>query len=272
MPELPEVETVKRGLNEHLPGLSIQEVSVFSPGILKNEAPETFRLRILGDCFVHVDRKGKYLLLYLASDQVILIHLRMTGNLYYVPPEHPREKHLRLLFLLDSGEELRFVDQRRFGEVYLILASQIPEFPPLKKLGMEPLDPSFTLSRFQEMLQGSQRGIKQFLLDQTKIAGIGNIYADEALFLAGIRPTRKANSLSSQEIYKLFQAIREVLLRSIAAQGRTFSHYHNAQGEPGDYQPLIHDHQKEFCPLCGGPIEYVKVGQRGTFYCPRCQK
>lgn len=272
MPELPEVETIKRGLNEHLPGLSIQEVSVYFPGILKNESPENFRLRILGDCFVQVGRKGKYLLLYLASDQVILIHLRMTGNLYYTSHNHPREKHLHLLFLLDSGEELRFVDQRKFGEVYLLLASQISNFAPLKKLGVEPLDLSFSPSQLQALLQSSQRGIKQFLLDQAKIAGIGNIYADEALFLAGIKPTRKACSLSYEEVHRLFQAIREVLLRSIAAQGRTFSHYRNAQGEPGDYQPLIHDSKKRFCPFCGGPIEYIKVAQRGTFYCPRCQK
>ncbi|MCR4433399.1 MAG: bifunctional DNA-formamidopyrimidine glycosylase/DNA-(apurinic or apyrimidinic site) lyase [Coprothermobacterota bacterium] len=272
MPELPEVETIRRGLNEHLPGLSIEEIEVFFPGILKNESPDNFRLRLLRDCFVQVDRKGKYLLLYLASDQVIVIHLRMTGNLYYTTPNYPKEKHLHLLFILDSKEELRFVDQRKFGEVYLILASQVQDFPPLKKLGLEPFNSSLSLYKFEEMLKNSKRPIKQFLLDQTKIAGIGNIYADEALFLAKVMPTRKADSLSREEIRRLFRAIREVLKKSIKAQGRTFSNYRNARGEAGDYQPLVHDRERKFCPFCGTPIEYTRVSQRGTFFCPKCQK
>ncbi|MCR4429159.1 MAG: DNA-formamidopyrimidine glycosylase [Caldiserica bacterium] len=272
MPELPEVETIKRGLDEGLRGVSILEIEVLHPGVLKNQSPEAFRLRLLGDSFIKVERRGKFLLLFLHSGQVILIHLRMTGNLFLSDPDSPRQKHLHLLFRLDNGEDLRLVDQRKFGEVHLIFASQVPEYPPLKKLGVEPFDPSFSPENLFSILKGSKRGIKQLLLDQTKISGIGNIYADEALFCAKIHPSREANSLSFEEARRLFSSIREVLNRSIQAQGRTFSNYLNARGEPGDYQPLVHDAKKEYCPYCGTPIEHRKLFGRGTFYCPKCQK
>jgi len=272
MPELPEVETIKRGLNDFLPGLMIQEMEVIFPGVIKNESPENFRLRLLGDRFLCVDRRGKYLLIYMASDQVIVIHLRMTGNLYHTNPERPREKHLHLVVHLDNNEELRFADQRKFGEIYLIIAPQLSSFPPIRKLGVEPLSSAFTVALLENMLKSSKKPIKQFLLDQQKIAGIGNIYADEALFLARVLPDRKASSLTSGETRKLRRAIRVVLSRSIEAQGRTFSNYRNAEGEAGDYQPLIHDENKKICPVCGGLIERSKISHRGTYYCPRCQK
>ncbi len=272
MPELPEVETIRRGLEEGLRGLSILEVEAFYPKVIKNESPEGFRSRVLGNSFLSVDRKGKYLLLNLDSGQVIVVHLRMTGNLVLSRANSPRQKHLHLLFHLSNGEELRLVDQRKFGEVHLIYSSQVPAYPPLKKLGMDPFDPSFNTKRFEEILKKSSRGIKQVLLDQTKVAGIGNIYADEALFLAKIHPTRRANSLTCKEISKLLFSIREVLARSIQAQGRTFSNYLNARGEPGDYHPLVHDRNVKNCPCCGKPIEHQKIQGRGTFFCPKCQK
>lgn len=272
MPELPEVETVRRGLDEGLRFLSILEVEVLYPKVIKNQSPEGFRSMVLGNSFLSVGRRGKYILLNLDSDQVILVHLRMTGNLFLSKPELPRQKHLHLLFGLSDGEELRLVDQRKFGEVHLVFSFQVPEYPPLKKLGIDPFDPSFNPERFGEILKKSSRGIKQLLLDQTKVAGIGNIYADEALFLARINPIRSANSLTPGEIRRLFLSIREVLTRSIQAQGRTFSNYLNARGEPGDYQPLVHDRNKKTCPRCGNPIEHRKIFGRGTFYCPSCQK
>lgn len=272
MPELPEVETIRRELSDTVCGKQISKVELLWPQVVKNLPPEEFSLRLKGDRFRQVERRGKYLLLRLESGQVLVIHLRMTGKITYLTPGVPREKHTHLIFHLKGRHELRFVDQRKFGEVHLLLDSQLSSFPPLKKLGAEPLSREFDQQTLSGMLKHSDRKLKEFLLDQTKVAGIGNIYADEALFLARLSPLRLCSSLLPTEVKRLYRAIRSVLARSIRDQGRTFSHYRTVKGEKGDYHPLIHDDKLELCSRCLNPIKRARVGGRGTYYCPNCQK
>ncbi len=272
MPELPEVETICRELNDTICGKQILRVEFLWPQVVKNLSPEEFSLRLKNDRFHGAERRGKYLLLRLDSGQVLVMHLRMTGKILYLTPGVPREKHTHLVFHLKGRRELRFIDQRKFGEIHLLLDSELSSFPPLKKLGPEPLSPEFNLKFLTELLKRSERKLKEFLLDQTKVAGIGNIYADEALFLARLSPLRSSSSLRLAEVKRLYQAIRSVLARSIRFQGRTFSHYRTVRGEKGDYRPLIHDDKLQLCPRCLIPVQRARVGGRGTYYCPNCQK
>lgn len=272
MPELPEVETIRLGLQQSLVGKEITGVEVFWPGVLKNLPPDDFHLRVVGDRFQSIERRGKFLLLHLVSGQTLVVHLRMTGSLIICKSKTPRPKHTHIVLNLGKRQELHFTDQRKFGEWHLLLPPELARFPGLGKLGLEPLDSTFTVKELTRILAKSTRKVKDILLDQTKIAGLGNIYADEALFLALIKPTKPANSLDRIEIVRLHAGIRRVLKASIRAQGRTFSHYRNAMGEKGDYQPLVHSSNSGHCPRCGQPIEKTRVGGRGTYFCSRCQR
>ncbi|MCX5975328.1 MAG: bifunctional DNA-formamidopyrimidine glycosylase/DNA-(apurinic or apyrimidinic site) lyase [Coprothermobacterota bacterium] len=272
MPELPEVETICRGLQQGLPGCRVKRVEVCWAGCLKNLPADQFQSRLEGCTFQEVRRRGKYLLLQLEDGQTLVVHLRMTGGFSLCPAEEPLRLHTHWWAELEDGRRLRFRDPRKFGLIYLLAPGQIESFPPLGKLGPEPLSSSFTVSCLTRLLAGSRRRVKETLLDQSKVAGIGNIYADEALFLAKVRPTRPANSLRPAEVQRLRRGIRLVLENSICSQGRSFSDYCQVNGSQGDYAPLIHDAGSSLCPSCGGAIEKIRLGGRGTYYCPRCQR
>jgi formamidopyrimidine-DNA glycosylase len=272
VPELPEVETIRRGLQEALPGKRIRSVEVAWAGVLKNLSPYEFEARLIGRVFRHVGRRGKYLLLHVEGAQLLVVHLRMTGGFSLCPPEEPRRNHTHWVLGLDDGRELRFRDPRKFGLVYLLEEDRLASFPPLAGLGPEPLSRSFSTPYLARVLSRSSRKVKEVLLDQTKIAGVGNIYADEALFLARVHPARLADSLRPSEVLRLRRGIQQVLTHSIQAQGRSFSDYCQLNGEEGDYHPLVHDNISSLCPHCGNPLEKIRVGGRGTYFCSRCQR
>jgi len=217
-----------------------------------------------------VSRRGKFILIDLNQGETLIIHLRMSGHLAVVEATSSLDKHSHTIFELDNKLELRFRDTRKFGRVYLVRNPQ----EVLGELGPEPLDIAFSIEVLQEILSGRKRTLKPFLLDQTMVAGIGNIYADEALFHAGLQPTRRTDSLTSDEIAALHTGIQEVLQQGIAREGASFSTYIKPDGQKGDMQNAVQVFRRtgKRCYRCGGVIKRLIVGGRGTHFCPSCQK
>ncbi len=270
MPELPEVETVVRGLREPLVGRRIETVWYDREKVIATPSAEQFTARIKGQTVRAINRRAKYILCELDHD-ILAIHLKMTGRLFVAAPENqpPEDRWVRLRFGLDNGEELCFSDSRRFGRVYL--GANISEFTPL--LGPEPLEDDFTPAVLQQQLKGRSKLIKALLLDQSFVAGVGNIYADEALHRAGIHPQRTSDSLSSAEVERLYGTIRDVLNKGIERQGASINWYRQPDGSKGQAQDnfLVYDREGEPCFTCGKPIVKIRVAQRGTHFCPDCQ-
>ncbi len=271
MPELPEVETVVRGLRAPLIGRCFTDVWIAWDDMIVAPAVEEFRLRIVGQEIQDIRRRGKYLVFTLAGGDYLLIHLKMSGWLRVEPAGKKGHKHDRIVFGLDDGQELRFNNMRKFGRVYLVEdADQV-----LGRLGPEPLDDDFTPQLLTTLLARRSGALKPLLLNQGFVAGLGNIYADEALFVAGLHPQRRANTLTNEEIERLHQAIRRVLRRGIEEQGTTFDGlYRKTDGEPGQHQDnlMVFRRNGGPCPRCGETIQRIVVGGRGTHFCPRCQK
>ncbi|WP_003543979.1 bifunctional DNA-formamidopyrimidine glycosylase/DNA-(apurinic or apyrimidinic site) lyase [Desulfotomaculum nigrificans] len=275
MPELPEVETVVRSLEKHLAGLTITAVDVFMPKVIRSPKPEVFAERIVGKQLQKkLGRRGKYLLLHLSDGLTLVVHLRMTGRLVYCDAETPVEKHTHVIFHLDNGKQLRFTDQRQFGRMQLVPTSEVNELSGIKDLGPEPLDESFTRDFLKKEIRRRRTRIKPLLLDQCFIAGLGNIYADEALFRARVHPERIASDLSPREIARLHKAIVEVIAGGIKHRGTTFRDYVDGEGRAGSYQQHLKVYNRENlpCPHCGKPIARIKVAGRSSYYCPCCQK
>lgn len=277
MPELPEVETVKRSLENKIRGKTVQSMEFLVPGIIKRPSPEEFCSAFQGETFQGMGRRGKYLLFYLNSGKILVVHLRMTGQLIYCPPDHPQEKHLCLVFVLEDKQtgdisHLRYLDIRRFGCFYLLGPGE--SLPGVAKLGPEPLGEEFTLEYLKKALGNKKGKVKALLLDQELIAGIGNIYADEVLFRAGIFPEKPGLSLTEEEFTRLYQVIPEVLEESINKRGTTISDYLDSEGKKGDFQNYlqIYGRPGEACTKCGNLIQKTRVGGRSTCFCPHCQK
>ncbi|MGA7673264.1 MAG: DNA-formamidopyrimidine glycosylase [Nitrolancea sp.] len=273
MPELPEVETVRRNLQTLVVGATIRDVELSQfTGCIAHPAPDEFVARLRGQTIAGTGRRGKNLFLLLDTGDAVAIHLRMTGDLTVVTPDEPRGKHHHLAFLLDDGRELRFSDTRKFGRLRLLTP---PEFETFKtKVGPEPLDDELTPQRFCEMLQSRGRAIKPLIMDQAFLAGVGNIYADEALYAARIHPLRAARSLSFDEASRLLHAIRIAFLDALGRGGTTIRDYRNGLGERGENQEYLQIYslnEGDPCPRCGTPINRIVAGQRGTRFCPQCQ-
>ncbi len=270
MPELPEVETVVRGLREPLVGRRIDSVWYDREKVIQTPSAEQFSARITGQTVQAITRRAKYILCELDHD-ILAIHLKMTGRLFVAAPENqpPEDRWVRLRLGLDNGEELCFSDSRRFGRVYL--AGSIDEITP--QLGPEPLEADFTTAVLSQQLKGRSKLIKSLLLDQSFIAGVGNIYADEALHRAGIHPQRSADSLTAAEVDCLYGTIRDVLNEGIEHQGASINWYRKPDGTKGQSQDhfYVYDREGEPCLNCGTPIVKIRVAQRGTHYCPQCQ-
>jgi formamidopyrimidine-DNA glycosylase len=273
MPELPEVETYVRELEPSLLGRSVIAVQVYWPRIIAAPSALDFVTRIVGQRFVRFGRRAKYMLLGLSSDTLI-VHLRMTGRLNVVPAGTGPDKHTHIVMALDSGQDLHYQDTRKFGRLWLV---DDPEFV-LSKLSVEPLSADFTADRLAACLAQRSASIKALLLDQRIAAGVGNIYADEALFLAGIHPVRAGGSLSWEEAAKLRNAVQTVLQRGIEHNGSSLGdsilvNYRRADGKQGGFQEefQVYSRQGKACLRCGERIEKMVVAQRGTHFCPRCQ-
>jgi formamidopyrimidine-DNA glycosylase len=277
MPELPEVETVCRGLNKLTLAQPILNAEVLLERTLAYPDDTTiFVTEIAGKAIAQWQRRGKYLLACLEKEQGYLgVHLRMTGQLLWVDKDTPLPKHTRLRWFFPDNQELRFVDTRTFGKVWWIPPSQSPEalISGLNSLGVEPLSAEFTPDYLQAKLKLSGRSIKTFLLDQTIIAGIGNIYADEALFKSSILPHTSCRLLKPSHITRLHTAIQEVLTTAINAGGTTFSDFLQVTGVNGNYGGMawVYGRFQQPCRVCGSLVERIKLGGRSSHFCPRCQ-
>lgn len=266
MPELPEVETIKRELEKAILGKKITEVCVHNPKLIRGLSADKFRKGLSGAAFQHILRKGKVLILELSNGKSLVIHLKMTGQLIY-PGDGEKT---RVSFHLSDGKTLDFNDQRLFAELRLF--DDWRTFKFIQGLGPEPF--ALEINRFKEMLSSKRTKIKPLLLDQTFISGIGNLYAAEALFRARIHPERPAMSLSDKEKEVLLQEIKDTLLEAIQHKGSSVDQYVQLSGRPGDYARYhkVYDRAGEPCLSCKNPIKRISLGGRGTYFCPKCQK
>lgn len=271
MPELPEVETVRAYIAEHAVEKRIENVRLLLPRLVKNALPEEFCRRLTGQTISAVSRKGKYLLLRCSGGPSLLVHLRMTGSLIY-QEEYEEIRGQRIIFALNEGYIL-YRDVRTLGCLWLVPPEGPTGISGYDSLGPDGNSNEFTLSYLQESLQSSKRSVKSFLLDQTCVAGLGNIYADEALFLAGVRPQRRCCDISPDECRRLHEAIGVVLRQGLAHGGTTIRDFISGNGQEGSNQAFLQVYGKEGtpCPRCGHTIIYTKFAGRGTHYCPHCQ-
>lgn len=268
MPELPEVETIKRDLETKIVGLCFTGATLHWPRMLQNMTPDDFRRRLSSQCIKGLKRRGKYLIFRLSSGDALILHLRMSGSLR-LDNDCYSDPYIRAVFDFDNGSKLYFRDPRKFGMIWLVE----DEEQVIGKLGPEPLDTCFTAKELQSILKKHAAPIKAVLCDQTVIAGIGNMYADEALFDAGIHPERQANSLSRNEIIRLHRAIATVLTQAIESGGASISDYTRPDGKAGEAQfvfNVAHQLGKK-CPRCSSSIERIPIRKRGSYFCPKCQ-
>jgi formamidopyrimidine-DNA glycosylase len=275
MPELPEVQTVVNDLNAAgLIGIPITAVRVFWPRTIAEPASRLFCRRIKGQKFIGIRRRGKYLIFEIADGHTMLLHLRMSGRLHLVSTSVPRNKHEHVIFSFVDGRQLRFHDTRKFGRLHLIKDPK----RILDRLGPEPLASGFTAKTLTEGLKHRKRLLKPLLLDQTFIAGLGNIYVDEALWEAKLHPCRPAASLSTSEVKVLHRTIRRVLKRGLKNLGTTLGtgkgNFYSVANRRGRNKDLLKIFRRTDlpCPRCKFPIERIIVGQRSTHICPKCQK
>jgi formamidopyrimidine-DNA glycosylase len=287
MPELPEVETVCRQLEPELEGRRIERLEVLDARWCRPMAPKVLERAVEGSTIEGLGRRGKYLLLALEGERTLVMHLRMTGNLVLVEGESKldpsdgrrlyeaerstSERHLRARITLDDGREVWFTDPRRFGEAFLIDNANLDE--RFAKLGVEPLSADFTPEALGEMAAGRTVPLKSFLLDQSGVAGVGNIYADEALFRARLHPLSPAGSMKPEHQEALRDAVIAALEAGIVGGGASIDDYRDGRGEKGTMQDefLVHTREGEPCPRCGETIVRIVVSGRSTYYCPSCQ-
>jgi len=271
MPELPEVETTRRGLLPHLVGRRVRGVRVRNPN-LRWPVPGSLARRLRGEEIRGIRRRAKYLLVDLDSGH-LLVHLGMSGRLTLVPNGTPPRKHDHVDIELDGPRTLRFTDPRRFGTI-LWLEHPAENHALLRNLGLEPLEPGFTGEALHRKARGRKVSVKQFLMNGGIVTGVGNIYASEALFRAGIHPTRSAGRISRERWDRLAESVRATLNRAIEAGGTTLRDFAGADGQLGHFQLqcAVYGREGKPCPRCGAKIRAIRQGQRSTFFCPRCQK
>ncbi|HXN39141.1 MAG TPA: bifunctional DNA-formamidopyrimidine glycosylase/DNA-(apurinic or apyrimidinic site) lyase [Solirubrobacteraceae bacterium] len=271
MPELPEVETIRRQLAPLVEGRTLREVEILDPRWSRPLAPAQLAAALTGRRVKRLGRRGKYLLWTLAGDVYLAQHLRMTGSVLADPDPEPA--HTRVRILLSRGRRLAIVDPRRFGTGELLLGSDAMESFFAARLGLEPFDERFTAEHLRTLARGSTAPIKALLLDQRKVAGVGNIYADEALFRAGIHPRRPAGRLTGAQHSRLREAVVEALQAGIDARGATIDDFRHVDGVRGSFQDqfLVYGRAGEPCARCGAPVVKMVVAGRGTYVCERCQ-
>jgi formamidopyrimidine-DNA glycosylase len=288
MPELPEVETICRQLEPEIEGRRIEQLEIQDPRWCRPAPPAELEKAVAGRMIKSLGRRGKYLLLALDGEKTLVMHLRMTGNLVlgegedrldpsegmrlYESERSTSERHLRARFLLDDGRELWFTDPRRFGEARLLEDNELDGYFA-SRLGIEPLSNAFTPAALGEIAAGRTAPLKSFLLDQKGIAGVGNIYADEALFRARLHPLSPAGSMAPEHLEALRDAVVAALEAGIDGGGASIDDYRDGRGERGRMQDefLVHTREGEPCPRCDGTIERIVVAGRSTYFCPACQ-
>ena len=269
MPELPEVETVKNTLKKQVLNKKIKLASVYWDNIIAFPEIDEFKEKIKNQKINDILRRGKFLMFEL-DDYFLLSHLRMEGKYFIRKKGDERNKHEHIIFLFTDDSELRYHDTRKFGKMYLIKKKEVYDKKPLNELGLEPWDDNLTKEYLKNKL--GKKPIKTELLDQSIITGIGNIYADEILFLSKIYPEKESNKLTDKNLEDIIKYTRDVLEKAIKLGGTTVKSYTSAEGVHGMFQTELLVHTKEICPICNSKIVKIKVGGRGTYFCPKCQK
>jgi len=274
MPELPEVETVRRQLEPVLTGRLFERVRIDDPRLTRPLDREEVGRELEGERVERVDRRGKYLIVRFGSGRALLIHLRMTGSLLHTAAgKLPDDPHRRAVITLDDGSDVAYRDVRRFGTWLLLEPDEVEAYVDAR-VGREPLDEAYAAKHLAERLHGRRAPVKAAILDQRTVAGVGNIYADEALWWARIHPLTPAADLEPRKVRALHRALRRALERGIARQGSTLRDYRTPAGESGTMQDefRVYGRGGEPCPRCGTPIDKIRVAGRGTWYCPSCQR
>jgi formamidopyrimidine-DNA glycosylase len=273
MPELPEVETICRGLRPHIEGRRIREVLV-TERRLRNVVDELLPARLTGKRIVGVNRRAKYILISLEGKVIWLFHLGMSGKLIHVDPLTPRQKHDHIIVSLDSGQQLRYHDPRRFGLCLLAEEGELETLPQLCRLGPDPFDAGFDGNYLHSISRKSERRVRDLLLDQQVVAGVGNIYANEILSRVGVRPTTRSFRLTREKTGQIAVTTREVLEEAIRWCGTSFSDYRDADDKFGEFQNhlRVYDRDGKRCRKCPSVIKRVALGNRSAFYCPSCQR
>jgi formamidopyrimidine-DNA glycosylase len=272
MPELPEVETVVRELNQALPGQRVRSVEVFRKDALGAVTPKAFAAALSGRQFGTVGRHGKFLLFRLQPEGYLIAHLRMTGKFIISPPLAKPDPHHRVWFHLENGKTLVFQDMRCFGTLHYV--DRLDESSSLAKLGVDPYAPEFSADWLAARLKESRTPLKHWLMDQKHIAGIGNIYASEVLFRTGLSPRKPSHRVTAQQAQALHKNIRAILDQAILKNGTTISDFRRVDEKLGEFQRFLKVYGKEHepCPKCGQLIKRIRQQQRSTFYCTTCQK
>jgi len=274
MPELPEVETVKRGLEMVLIGKKIKDIQIFYPRIIRTPQDiEQFKFLLIGQMIESMGRKGKYLLFHL-TNYTLVSHLRMEGKYNYTKdPNEPFDQHTHILFTFTDGTQLRYRDVRKFGTMDVVPNEKVMELEAIRKLGQEPIDPEFDQIQFRKQVQQRTAPIKQILLNQEIVSGLGNIYVDDSLALSKIHPQRTGKSLTNKEINTLIAAMKSVLEKAIEKGGSTIRTFETFYGRGSMQEHLIvYGRTEQPCIFCGTPIEKIRVAGRGTHFCSKCQK
>ena len=274
MPELPEVETIRRGLAARLIGQQITGIRVRQPRLRHLVDTPALQKYAVGCTIERVERRAKYLLVHLHPDHVLLLHLGMTGRLWAGPPAQHDAPHDHVIFQLGAELELRFHDTRRFGMCFLTTQADLPQHPCLRHLGPEPLSPAFSASYLLERARGLRKPVKNFLMDAAVVVGVGNIYASESLFLAGIRPTREVGRLRQAHWQRICTSVQQVLQAAIDNHGTTLSDYVDSEGRQGHFQNhlFVYGRTGELCLHDGRRIQRLVQAGRSSYYCPGCQR
>lgn len=274
MPELPEVETVKEALNQTVKGQTIKEIELRYEPMVKNMSADEFKEKLINQTIQAVSRRGKYLVFHF-DDYQLLSHLRMEGKYFYVDSDFELNPHVHVIFTLENGKRLLYQDTRKFGTYHLYdKAIDLETTAPFQVLGLEPFATEFTPSYVKEKIQNKKKPIKSLLLDQTVVCGLGNIYVDEVLYRARLHPLTSSSELTDKDIANVVKYTVEVLARAIELGGTTIRTFRSSHGVSGTFQNelLVHQRKGENCYECHTPIEKIKVGGRGTYFCPTCQK
>jgi formamidopyrimidine-DNA glycosylase len=275
MPELPEVETIRRQLAPHIEGRKIERAEVLDARWCEPAAPGEFADAVEGREVLEVGRRGKYFDVELDGEVHLVMHLRMTGNLLFIPADGDPggQPYVRVRFSLDDGSTVLFADPRRFGTGLALLGDDARDDYFATRLGVEPLSPDFTPDALRALAKGRRSPVKAFLLSQERIAGVGNIYADEALFRARIHPLRPVGTLRRAQVEALHGAVIESLQAGIDARGASIDDFRHTDGARGSFQDrfLVHRREGEPCPRCGTTVVKLRAAGRGTYICPRCQ-
>jgi formamidopyrimidine-DNA glycosylase len=276
MPELPEVEHVVRALRRLVSGSSIVAVEVTLPKLISPTSPSVFNRKLKGSRITAVNRRGKYILIELDSDLILAVHLRMTGQFLVLEPDDQLPRHAHAVFYLDDERRLVFKDQRQFGVMKLVSRTRLAKLKGISELAPEPFSEDFSLAYLKETLGRSRRTLKTLLLDQTRVLGLGNIYAAEALFRARINPFKIASELSSKRVERLHQAIRDVLRAAVSGNFSSRIRLENAEGfsygEAFGRIWQVYEREGEACFKCGARIRRMTHGGRSTYWCPTCQR